>query len=82
MVYSTNYRGGLFPAVDYFNAFDLVVCGASYNAFWETVYFDKEAIYVPVTARFVDSERLIREYRNYRFEENGADQLVAILREL
>ena len=79
MVYSTNYQGGLFPAVDYFNAFDLIVCGASYNAFWEAVYFDKEAIFVPVATRFVDGERLIREYRDYRFEENGADQLVRIL---
>ncbi|MBN1836616.1 MAG: hypothetical protein JW820_12250 [Spirochaetales bacterium] len=79
LVYSTNYQGGLFPAVDYFNAFDLVVCGASYSAFWEAVYFDKEAIFVPVVTRFTDSERLLREYRDYRFEENGADQLVRIL---
>jgi len=79
LVHSTNYQGGLFPAVDYFNAFDLIVCGASYNAFWEAVYFDKEAIFVPVATRFADGERLIREYRGYRFEENGADQLVRIL---
>ncbi len=76
---TTNYKEGLFPAVDYFNAFDLVICGASYNSFWETIYFDKEAIYIPTETRFVRGERLIKEYRNYRFHENGADQLVGTL---
>jgi hypothetical protein len=82
MVNTTNYRGGIFPVVDYFNAFDLVVCGASYNSFWEVIYFDKEAIFVPVRTQFVDSDRLIRDYRNYRFEENGADQLVKMIYDL
>ena len=41
MVYSTNYKGGLFPAVDYFNAFEMLICGAGYNSFWEAVYFDR-----------------------------------------
>jgi len=78
MVYTTNYDRGIFPVVDYFNAFELIVCGASYNSFWEAVFFDKEAIFVPTKTQFVDGERLIREYRNYSFEHNGADQLVEI----
>ena len=79
MVHTTNYQGGIFPVVDYFSAFELIVCGASYNSFWEAVFFDKEAIFVPTKTRFVDGERLIREYRNYSFEHNGADQLVEII---
>ncbi len=82
MVTTTNYEGGIFPVVDYFNAFDLIICGASYNSFWEAVYFDKEAIFVPTHTRFVDGERLISEYRNYTFNENGADQLVDIVMSL
>ncbi|MBA7694803.1 hypothetical protein ES703_103416 [subsurface metagenome] len=79
MVTTTNYKEGLFPVVDYFNAFDLIICGASYNSFWEVIYFDKEAIFVPTRTRFVSCERLIREYREYSFDENGADQLVDIM---
>lgn len=79
MVYSTNYEGGLFPAVDYFNAFDLIICGAGYNAFWEVMYFNKEAIFVPVKRRFESQRRRIEECSGYTFEENGADQLVDII---
>ena len=82
MVTTTNYEGGIFPVVDYFNAFELIICGASYNSFWEAIYFDKEAIFVPTRTSFVDGERLIREYRNYIFNENGADQLVDIVMSL
>jgi len=79
MVYSTNYDGGLFPAVDYFNAFDLIICSAGYNAFWEAVYFRKEAIFVPVQRRFESQRQRIQECGGQFFDENGADQLVDIL---
>ena len=80
VVYSTNYKdGGLFPVVDYFNAFDLVVCGAGYNQFWEIIYFDKEAVLEPTSAVFVDGERRVRECQEYYFDENGADQLADII---
>jgi len=79
MIYTTNYRGGLFPAVDYFNAVDLLICGAGYNAFWEAVYFEKETIFVPMRRRFEDQRRRVEECLEYQFEENGADQLVDII---
>lgn len=79
MVYSTNYRGGLFPAVDYFNAFDLIICGAGYNAFWEAVFFNKEAIFVPVPRRFENQARRIADCQEYYFQKNGADQLAEII---
>jgi len=79
VVYSTNYEGGLFPAVDYFNAFDLIICGAGYNAFWEVMYFNKEAIFVPIERRFESQRKRIEECSGYTFEENGADQLVDII---
>ena len=82
IVGTTNYKGGIFPVIDYFNAFDLIVCGASYNSFWEVIYFKKKGIFVPTKTRFVDGERLIRQFSNYSFKENGADQLVKIIMNL
>jgi hypothetical protein len=79
MVYSTNYEGGLFPAVDYFNAFDLVVCAAGYNQFWETKFFDKKARYETIRGNFSSQEKRIKMGRRFRFGENGADQLVDII---
>jgi len=79
MVYSTNYQGGLFPTVDYFNAFDLIICGGGYNSFWEAVYFNKDALFVPVKRRFEDQGWRISNCRDYSFTENGADQLVRII---
>lgn len=82
MVYSANYEGGLFPVIDYFNAVDLLICGGGYNAFWESVYFQKDAIYVAVPTIFEDQQKRIKECSDYMFEENGADQLVDILMNL
>ncbi len=79
MVYSTNYRGGLFPAVDYFNAFEMVICGAGYNAFWEAVYFGKEAIFVPQQRRFENQSWRVEECQDYEFTRNGADELVELI---
>ncbi len=76
VVRSDNREGGLFPAVDWFNAFDLLVCGAGYNAFWEARYFRKDAFFVPCETRFEDPAGRIRLCSDYEFEENGADQVV------
>jgi hypothetical protein len=69
----------LFPVVDYFNAFDLIVCGAGYNQVWEAVYFQKKAIFEPLQVMFSDQSVRIKTSRNFHFEENGADQLVDII---
>jgi hypothetical protein len=82
MVYSTNYTEGLFPIVDYFNAADLLITGAGYNSFWESVFFEKDTIYVPLPRRFESQQKRIDECSDYYFEENGADQLVDILSNL
>ena len=79
MVYSTNYKGGLFPAVDYFNAFEMLICGAGYNAFWEAVYFQKETIFVPQQRRFENQSWRVEECQEYAFERNGADELVELI---
>ena len=79
MVYPYKYQDKLFPEVDYFNAFDMIVCGGGYNQFWEAVYFNKEAIFCPLPLTFEDQARRIRECQEYYFEENGADQLVDII---
>ena len=81
-VYTTNYKQGLFPAADYFNAFDLLIIGAGYNAFWEAVYFEKEAIFCPIERRFESQRFRTETCQDYIFRENGADQLVELLIEL
>jgi hypothetical protein len=80
MIYSTNYSGrGFFPIVDYYNAVDFIIAGAGYNQFWEIIYFDKEAVFIPQSRKFESQEKRIRECQEYYFEENGADQLVDII---
>ena len=79
MTYSTNYQGGIFPAVDYFNAFEMLICGAGYNAFWEAVYFQKEAIFVPEPRRFENQAWRVEECQEYAFERNGADEVAELM---
>jgi hypothetical protein len=83
MIYSTNYSAeGFFPIVDYYNAVDFIVSGAGYNQFWEIIYFNKEAVFVPVRRIFEDQGKRIRECQEHYFVENGADQLVDIIMKL
>ena len=82
MVYTTTYEEGIFPVMDYYSASDLIVCGAGYNSFWEVIYLNKEAIFVPTGAIFESGERRIRECQEYSFNENGADQLIDIIMNL
>ncbi len=79
MVYTTNDGNGIFPIVDYFSAADLIVSEAGYNAFWEAVYFEKEAIFIPVKRRFEDPHLRVENYQDYSFTKNGADQLVELM---
>jgi UDP:flavonoid glycosyltransferase YjiC (YdhE family) len=79
MINTSNHNGGIFPIMDYFNACDLLICGAGYNSFWEAIYFEKEAIFIPFPRMFEDQHRRVAECQDYRFEENGADQLVDII---
>ncbi len=76
VVRSDNRSGGLFPAARWFNAFDLLVCGAGYSAFWEARYFGKEAFFVPYPRRFEDQARRIALFSDYTPRANGADELV------
>jgi hypothetical protein len=80
MIYSTNYSGrGFFPIVDYYNAIDFIIAGAGYNQFWEIIYFDKEAVFIPQGRKFESQEKRVRECQEHYFTENGADQLVNIV---
>jgi hypothetical protein len=82
VIRSHNREGGLFPAVDWFEAFDLLVCGAGYSAFWETRWFRKDAFYVSFPRIFENQERRPALFSDYEFETNGADELVHLLQEL
>ena len=73
------FSGGIFPIADYFNAFDLVICGGGYNAFWEAVYFKKEAVFIPVPTRFDYQQWRIDNCQEYKFKRNGADELVEMI---
>lgn len=80
LISTTNYHtSGIFPIIDYYNAFDLVISGAGYNSFWETRYFQKKAEYVPFERMFEDQWRRPRLFSHHTFKENGADQLVKML---
>ena len=79
MIYSTNYKGGIFPVADYFNAFNFIITSGGYNSFWEAKYFEKEALFIPVPRQFEDQKKRIDECLGMTFEENGADQLVDII---
>jgi hypothetical protein len=82
MIYAHEYQGKLFPEVDFFNAFDFIVCGGGYSQFWEAIYFNKETIFEPLPLVFESQSRRIQECQEYYFEENGADQLVDIIMNL
>jgi hypothetical protein len=79
MVYGSDYPAGLFPIMDYYHAFDYLVCGAGYNAFWEAVYLEKPAYFIPRPRHFEDQYRRVAECQEHYFEKNGADQLVELL---
>ena len=76
---TSNHHGGVFPIVHYFNAFDFLVCSGGYNAFWEAVFFGKEALFVPHARRFESQTERIERCQDYQFTGNGADQLVRLL---
>ncbi len=79
MIYWANYHNTLFPAVDYYNAFDFIISSAGYNSFWEAVYFQKDSLFIPQEKRFEDHQMRIDECSDFRYEENGADQLVDLI---
>jgi hypothetical protein len=76
------YGDYLFPVVDYYNAFDLIVCGGGYNNVWASNYFKKLSIFEPTKLHFSDHETRIKMSENYHFDINGADQLVDIMMNL
>jgi hypothetical protein len=73
-------EGGIFPAVDYFNAIDLIVCGAGYNQVWEANYFGKKALFEVLDVNFSDQRLRIKAGEDFHFDVNGADQLVEIIK--
>lgn len=79
VVYSTNYEGGLFPAMDYYPGADLIVCGAGYNAFWETRATGTPTIYVPQQRRLDRQDLRVERFSELTPSANGADQIVARL---
>ncbi|HEQ71509.1 MAG TPA: hypothetical protein ENN69_03390 [Spirochaetia bacterium] len=80
--YSSLFQGGVFPIVNFFNTFDFIVCGGGYNAFWETVFFQKKAEYIAVPTRFENQQWRIDRCRDYTFTQNGADELLGLLMNL
>jgi len=69
----------IFPAVDYFNAIDLIVCGAGYNQVWEANFFAKKALFELLDVHFSDQRLRLSASENFHFDINGADQLADII---
>jgi hypothetical protein len=82
IIYPTNYGPDIYPVADYFNALDFLICGGGYTQVWEAVYFGKEAAFEPKRLRFSDQADRVRRAGEYRFTENGADQMVEIVMNL
>jgi hypothetical protein len=82
VIRSSTHRDAIFPAVDYFNAFDLVICGAGYNQVWEANFFRKKALFETTPLRFSEQSSRIRQSQGFHFDVNGADQLVDIIMNL
>lgn len=78
-VRSDNRAGGLFPAMDWYRAFDLVVCGAGYSAFWETRALGIDAVCVPFPRVFEDQAARVALCSDYDPRANGADDLVRLI---
>ncbi len=79
MIETGTYHGGIFPTVDYFNAFDLLVGGVGYNLVWEANFFGKKAIFEVLEVNFSDQALRLKTAETFRFDVNGADQLVEII---
>ncbi|HOT47024.1 MAG TPA: hypothetical protein PLC28_19255 [Spirochaetota bacterium] len=76
VVKSSVFDKGLFPIVDYYNAFDFIICTGGYNFVWDSVYFMKKAVFEPVPVIFCDQKKRIENSRDFSFDVNGADQLI------
>lgn len=73
------YNNFLYPIVDYYNAFDIIVSGGGYNNVWSSVFFQKQSIFEPTELKFSDHETRINLSRDFHFDVNGADQLADII---
>lgn len=81
-IYTKDYPDGLFPAVDYYNAFDIVISAAGYSQFWEARFFNKKAFFEKRQTVFEDVDYRLKKCKKHSFTENGADQLVDIIEKL
>jgi len=79
---SDNRAGGLFPAIDWYGAFDLLVCGAGYSAFWEARYLEKEAFFVPYARRFESQAMRIARCSDHVPAANGANRVLELIQGL
>jgi len=82
IVKASLFSGGIFPIVDYYNAFDFMICSGGYNLVWDAVYFNKNAVFEPVPVNFCDQRVRIKKSQKFTFTSNGADQLSNIIQKL
>ncbi len=76
---SNGLLDGIFPAMDYFRAFDLIVGGAGYNFFWENRRLPTNAVFFPFRRQFEDQFWRVSNCKRTKSRHNGADALVKIL---
>ena len=82
IVTSNRNKRSLFPLADYYNGIDLIIGGAGFNLFYETRYFGIDARFFPQKRKNEDQLWRVKTNSNYTFHQNGADQLVEIMRNL
>ena len=77
-IVTTNRDGaGIFPLADYANGIDLLVSGGGYSTFYETRYFGIPAELSAFERNAEDISWRLRTNKDYEFDSNGADMIVA-----
>ena len=67
----------LFPAAEWLPGADRVYSGAGYNSYWEARWlgYERRTTFLPFRRSIDDQARRLKEFRDVRPRENGADAL-------
>jgi hypothetical protein len=82
IVTSNRREKSFFPLADYFNGIDMIIGGAGYNLFYESRFFNIKSHFFPQERKSENQAWRIKTNSNFTFKENGADQLVDIIKDL
>ncbi len=83
VVTTNREKKGLFPLADYSRGIDLLISGAGYNTFYESQFLDIQVHFTVFERESGESQAWrVKTNGGYRFTENGADQIVQMIKSL